>query len=129
MASGRTWIVVLDDSRARFFKREITGAMVEAAPDLTAFGAEDPARTPQSRRTERDRILREAIARTNAACERSECDRIVVIAPDRVLSAFRKHAPDKVRARLWRERASEVASPSADDIAQSVEAYFHRGVS
>lgn len=125
MASGRTWIVVLDDSRARFFKREISGALAEAAPDSRA--ADGHAQTPQSRRSERDRILREAIATANLACESNECERIVVIAPDRMLSAFRRQATDKVRARLWRERASEVASLSADDVAQSVEAYFRPG--
>jgi protein required for attachment to host cells len=127
MASGRTWIVVLDDSRARFFKREISGTILEAAPELKVADIGGYAQTPQSRRAARDGLLREALATTNLACERNECDRIVVIAPDRVLTAFRKLAPDKVRARLWRERAGEVAALSPDDIAQSVEVYFRVG--
>lgn len=117
--------MVLDESRARFFKREISGALAEAAPDL--IGADGHAQTMQSRRTERDRTLRGAIATANVACESNECERIVVIAPDRMLSAFRRQAPDKVRARLWRERASEAATLSVDDIALSVEAYFRPG--
>ena len=121
MASGRTWIVVLDDSRARFFRRELSGALVEAAQEKTA---DDRDHLAQSRRTARDGVLREAMAATEAACDRNECDRIVVVAPERLLGAFRRQASDRVRARLWRERASEVSAMSANEIAQSIDAYF-----
>ena len=121
MASGRTWIVVLDDSRAQFFRRETSGALVEAAPELSSGNGEQPA---QSRRTARDGILRDAMVATEAACDRNECDRIVVVGPERLLGAFRRQASDRVRVRLWRERAGEVSTLSADDIAQSIDAYF-----
>ena len=120
---------MLDDSRAQFFRREPSGTLTEAAPEVRALGGDGQSATRQSRRAERDRIVRDAVAVTKAACDRSECDQIVVIAPERMLGAFRKQAPDKVRARLWRERAGEVGAMSANDIAQSVEAYFREGPS
>lgn len=126
MVSGRTWIVVLDDSRARFFKREMSGALTEAAPPVTTAVAD---RSPEARRAQRDKILREALSTTDAACVRNECDRIVAIAPERMLSAFRKQATDTVRARLWRERASEAAMLTPDAIAQAVEVYFRSDAS
>ena len=113
--------MVLDDSRARFFRRELSGALVEAAQEKTA---DDRDHLAQSRRTARDGVLREAMAATEAACDRNECDRIVVVAPERLLGAFRRQASDRVRARLWRERASEVSAMSANEIAQSIDAYF-----
>lgn len=80
--------------------------------------------TAQLRRTERERVLQEALEVMDAACARNECERLVVVAPDRMLSAFRRRASDHVRARLWRECASEVTTLSVDDIAHAVDAYF-----
>ena len=76
---------------------------------------------------ERDKVLRAALETVDAACTHNECERLVVVAPGRVLTGFRKHASDKVRARLWRERASEVSALSTDDIAKSMEMYFTPG--
>jgi protein required for attachment to host cells len=124
MASGRTWIVVLDDSRARFFKREISGSLTESASEVNVGGSEGRAPATASRRAERDRLLHEALGTVEKACARNECERIVVIAPERMLSAFRKQASDNVRVRLWRERADEMTRLSAEDIGQSVDVYF-----
>src|ERR1041385_2825629 len=119
---GRTWIVVLDDSRARFYRRERSGTLVEAAPaidgDLRDGGDNSP------RREQREALLRKAVRTLDQACDGSACDRLLVIGPERVLSGFRKLASDKIRARLWRERASEAASLPPEAIVQTVEPYF-----
>jgi protein required for attachment to host cells len=125
---GRTWIVVLDDSRARFFRREQSGSLTQAAPDVIGSGGDDQPPTPESRKLARDKVLRATLETVDAACTHSECERIVVMAPERLLGVFRRNASDKVRVRLWRERASEVSALSTEDIAQSLEMYFRPGV-
>jgi hypothetical protein len=123
---GRTWIAVLGNPRVRFLRREPPGSWIEAAPDI-ALDADGGA-TPEGRRAAREMLLRSATAALDGACERNQCDRIVVVAPERLLRGFRKIATDRVRVRLWRERAGEVDSLSDAEIGTSVEAYFRSGV-
>ena len=116
---------MLDDSRARFFRREQSGGLVQAAADVAAGSSR--ASTPESRRQDRETVLRAAVETVDSACRHNECERLIVVAPERMLAGFRKYATDNVRARLWRERASEVSALSTDDIAKSLEMYFKPG--
>jgi hypothetical protein len=72
-------------------------------------------------------MLRQAMTTVDEACRRNQCDRIMVVAPERLLRSFRKLATDRVRVRLWRERAGEADLLSDAEIGTSVEAYFRPG--
>ncbi|MFL6691101.1 MAG: hypothetical protein ACJ8IR_13105 [Alphaproteobacteria bacterium] len=121
MATGKTWIVVLDDLRARFLRLDApprwTGGAPEIASDLNKA-------RPEERRIARAKLLQQAMAVVDGACDRNQCERIVVVAPERLLRSFRAVATDRVRVRLWRERAAETASLTDEEIVQSLEGYF-----
>jgi hypothetical protein len=122
IAIGRTWIVVLDDSGARFLRREPSGKWTQPAAEITSAAAD--AFTPEIRRAARQQFLQRVMAAADGACDRGECDRIVTMGPERLLRSFRKAATDRVRVRLWRERAGEVSSLTDEEIVKSVEQYF-----
>jgi hypothetical protein len=119
---GRTLIVVLDESRVRFFRRESSGKLADGLPQVAAgvTGAGGLA----DRKERQRRFLGEVMEALAAACNRSECDRLMVVGPDRMLSAFRKNAPDKVRARFWREAAMDVKNLGQDELEQRLAPHF-----
>ena len=99
-------IVVLDDSRARFLRREDSGRFAKAMPDVSAAERKD--NSASGDRTQRRReFLRAVMVVLDQACDRNQWDRLIAVGPERMLSAFRKAASDKVRVRLWREAATE----------------------
>ncbi|MBV9061563.1 MAG: host attachment protein [Alphaproteobacteria bacterium] len=120
---GRTWIVVLDEAGARFLRREPTGEWMPAA---TKIDVQSSAATPEERRQTREHLLRETMRTVDTACGTNQCDSLVVVAPERLLGRFRSTATDRVRTRLWRERAAEAGSLSDMEIGESVEAYFRQ---
>src|SRR6185295_11899236 len=105
----------------RFLRRGASGKWMPAAEAVAS--AEDLS-TAEARRKVRERLLQHAMTTVDKACAANQCDSIVVIAPERFLSRFRSMATDRVRVRLWRERAAETTSLSDEDIASSVESYF-----
>jgi hypothetical protein len=121
-AIGRTWIVVLDDSRARFLRHDESGKWTEAAKEIPSAAA--GAFSPEIRRAAREQFIRKVMTAVDGACDRNACDGIVTVGPERLLRTFRKAATDRVRVRLWRERAGEVSFMTDDEIAKSVEQYF-----
>jgi hypothetical protein len=121
MATGKTWIVVLDDSRARFLRLDAAAKWTHGAPEIASVLNEA---RPEDRRTARTKLLQETMVVVDGACERNQCDRIVVVAPERLLRSFRTVATDRVRVRLWRERAAETASLTDEEIVNSLEGYF-----
>jgi hypothetical protein len=122
IAIGRTWVVVLDDSGARFLRREPSGKWTQPAAEIASAAAD--AFTPETRRAARQQFLQRVMTAVDHACDRSECDRVVTMGPERLLRSFRKAATDRVRVRLWRERAGEVSSLTDEEIVKSVEQYF-----
>lgn len=122
MALGRTWIVLLDDSRARFFVREGSGRLTEAAPELKAVHAKGAG--PEARRKEHGRFILAVVGALDTACDRAACERIMLVGPERMLSTMRKAASDKIRARLWREMAAELTGNSEADLAQRLAPHF-----
>jgi hypothetical protein len=122
IAIGRTWIVVLDDSGARFLRREPSGKWTQPAAEIASAAAD--AFTPETRRAARQQFLQRVMTAVDHACDRSECDRVVTMGPERLLRSFRKAATDRVRVRLWRERAGEVSLLTDEEIVKSVEQYF-----
>jgi protein required for attachment to host cells len=125
-AFGRTWIVVLNDSRAQFYRREPSGSLVEEMPALTS-GLHDAATyNPVERRKERQAFLHAVMSTLDGTCDRNQCDRILVVAPERMLGAFRRTASDKVRARLWREMAAEIGDVSAGELEKRLAPHFNQ---
>lgn len=120
---GRTLIVVLDDSRARFYRRESSGQLANGMPEL-ASGIRAATDSPAERSEKRRQFLQAVMAALEDVCDRSECDRLMAVGPERMLSAFRKAASDKVRVRLWRETAMEVADATAPDLERRLAAHF-----
>lgn len=59
-----------------------------------------------------------------AACDRSECDRLMAVGPERMLGAFRKASPDKVRVRLWREAAMEAGDLERPELQSRLAPHF-----
>ncbi|HSC20020.1 MAG TPA: host attachment protein [Rhizomicrobium sp.] len=119
---GRTLIVVLDDSRARFYRREASGELADGLPEVTS--GIDAADAPAQRSAKRKDFLRTVMAALDEACDRSECDRLVAVGPERMLSAFRKASPDKVRVRLWREAAMEMDGLEKSELEQRLAPHF-----
>jgi Protein required for attachment to host cells len=128
-AFGRTWIVVLDDSGAQFYRREPSGYLVEEMPALASGLRNAATYKPDERRIERQAFLRAVMAALDGACDRNECDRILVVAPERMLGAFRRSASDKVRARLWREMAAELGDASGGELEKRLAPHFHQAAS
>jgi hypothetical protein len=124
-AYERTWIVVLDDSRVRFLRHEASGGWAQAAAEL-ATSLPGTAR-PEERRNARARLMQQAMGVVDDACDRNQCDRIVIIGQERLLRNFRAAATDWVRVRLWRERAADTGSLTDEEIVKSVEGYFRSG--
>lgn len=122
MTLGRTWIVVLDDSRARFFVREASGKLTEAAPELQAKVQVQT--NADARRKEREKFILGVVGTVDAACDGGACDRIMLVGPERMLSTMRKSATDKMRARLWREMAAEQTGSSEAELAQRLAPHF-----
>jgi protein required for attachment to host cells len=122
VAYERTFVVVIDDTRARFFERTPGGELVEALQNVplvvTSKGGAD------ARKQARMNFLQSTIGTLSAACNGAGFERLVVIAPERMLSLFRRQIPDTLRARLWRERANETAIVSKEDIARLIALYF-----
>jgi len=125
-AFGRTWIVMLDDSRAQFYRREPSGSLVEEMPALASGLRDAAAYKPDERRNERQAFLRAVMAALDGACDKNQCDRILVVAPERMLGAFRRAASDKVRARLWREMAVEMGNASAGELEKRLAPHFNQ---
>jgi hypothetical protein len=121
-AIGRTWIVVLDDSRARFLRRDGSGNWTAAVAEIPSAAA--GAFTPEIRRAAREQFIRKVISVVDKACGGNQCDSIVTIGPERLLRNFRNAATDRVRVRLWRERAADTSSMTDQEIAKLVERYF-----
>ena len=124
-AFGRTLIVVLEDSRARFLRREDAGQFAEAMPAVSVGPHSGNGGASAEDRTERRRkFLKAAMTALDEACDGSECDRLIAVGPERMLSAFRKAASDKVRVRLWREAAAEVSDLSDGELEQRLAPHF-----
>jgi len=124
MALGRTWIAVLDDSRARFFVRELSGRLSEAAPTLHVAPRTEMNRQPETRHNEREKFILGIVATLDSACDGGACDRIMLVGPERMLSTLRKSSTDKIRARLWREMAAEPADSSEAELAERLAPHF-----
>jgi hypothetical protein len=124
-AIGRTWIVALDDSRARFLRRDGSGEWTQAAAGIPS--AVESVFTLEIRRAAREQFMRKVIGLVDDACDRNECDSVISVGPERLLRSFRNAATDRVRVRLWRERASEVSFLTDEDVAKLVERYFRGG--
>jgi protein required for attachment to host cells len=114
-------IVVLDDSRARFFRRESSGKLVDGMGEVAAGAAGS---APAERAEERRQFFARVMSSLNDACDRSECDRLMTVGPERMLGAFRKAASDKVRVRLWREAAMDVHNATIADLEQRLAPHF-----
>jgi hypothetical protein len=124
MTLGRTWIVVLDDSRARFLTREASGTLTETAPELRLDPHAQANAGSDARRQQREKFIQGIVRTLDHACDGGACDRIMLIGPERMLSTMRKSASDKIRARLWREMAAEVDVSSESDLAGRLQPHF-----
>jgi len=113
---------VLDDSRARFLRRDGSGNWTEAAAEIPSAAA--GAFTPEIRRAAGEQFIRKVMNAVDKACGGNQCDSIVTVGPERLLRDFRNTATDGVRVRLWRERASATSSMTDKEIAKLVERYF-----
>jgi hypothetical protein len=121
---GRTLIVVLDDSRARFFRRESSGKLADGMPEVAAGLGTEGISTPATRGEGRRQFLHAVMTALEAACASSQCDRLMVVGPERMLTAFRKTAPDKVRVRFWREAAMEVKDIGEKELEKRLAPHF-----
>jgi hypothetical protein len=121
---GRTLIVVLDDSRARFLRREDSGKYAEAIPDVTDGAACEDGGPSADRSQRRRKFLYAVMTTLDRACDRSEFDHLIAVGPERMLSAFRKAASDKVRVRLWREAAAEVKELNDGEVEKRLAPHF-----
>jgi len=117
-------IVVLDDSRARFLRREDSGRFVEAIPDVSAGFDRANGDGSVDRMQWRAKFLRAVMTTLDRACDGSECDRLIAVGSERMLSAFRKAASDKVRVRLWREAAAEVKDLNDGELGERLAPHF-----
>jgi hypothetical protein len=124
MALARTWIVVLEDSRARFFVRELSGRLTPAAAEQSLHSRAAASATPDARRKQRETFVRNVVDTLDDACDSGACDQIMLVGPERMLSTMRKSATDKIRARLWREMAAELNGGSERDLAQRLAPHF-----
>jgi protein required for attachment to host cells len=122
-AFGRTLIVVLDESRARFFRRESSGRFSDGMPEVTS-GPHGSSNSHQQRAEQRTRYLQAVMSGVERACDRSECDHLVVVGPERMLGAFRRAATEKVRVRLWREAAMNVKDVTASELEKRLAGHF-----
>ncbi|HEX3942563.1 MAG TPA: hypothetical protein VHW69_00605 [Rhizomicrobium sp.] len=113
---------MLDDSGARFLRREPSGKWTQPVAEIASAAAD--AFTPEIRRAARGQFIQRVMTVVDSACDHSECDRIVTVGPERLLSSFRHAATDRVRVRLWRERAGDVSILTDKEIVTSVEQYF-----
>ena len=118
----RTFVVVIDDAHARFFRRSNSGELAESLPGIAL--ATGPRATPEANRQARLRFLNSVIDALGQACDTAQFERLVVVAPERMLRLFRNKASDKIRARQWRESAHETGGTTADDIKMLIEPYF-----
>lgn len=117
--------MVLDDSRARFLRRENAGRFADVMPAVSAGPHSGNGAASAENRTERRRkFLQAAMVALDEACDGSECDRLIAVGPERMLSAFRKAASDKVRVRLWREAAAEVANLNDGELEKRLAPHF-----
>jgi NAD(P)H-flavin reductase len=116
-------IVVLNDSRARFLKREDSGKYAEALPDVSD-GADREDGGSADRTERRRKFLHAVVATLDQACDRNEYDRLIAVGPERMLSAFRKAASDKVRVRLWREAAADVKHLNDGELEKRLAPHF-----
>jgi len=114
--------VVLDDSRERFYRRETSGKLADGMPEITS--GIDAASGPAQRSAARRHFMQAVMSTLEDACDRSECDRMMAIGPERLLSAFRKASPDKVRVRLWREAAMDVADLGRPELEARLAPHF-----
>jgi protein required for attachment to host cells len=121
---GRTMIVVLDDSRARFLRREDAGRFAEAMADVSAGSDRKGDGASADRMHRRREFLQSVMAKLDEACDGSACDRIIAVGPERMLSAFRKAASDKVRVRLWRETAAELNDLNDSELEKRLAPHF-----
>jgi hypothetical protein len=118
-------IVVLGDSRARFLRRESAGQFAEVMPAVSAGERSGNGGGSAEDRTEqRRKFLQAAMAALDGACDGSECDRLIAVGPERMLSAFRKAASAKVRVRLWREAAAEAANLNDGELEKRLAPHF-----
>jgi len=122
--SGRTLIVVLEDSRARFLRREESGQFAEAAPDLSNGHDRNGDGASADRTQRRREFLQALMAALDDVCDRHQCERIIAVGPERMLSAFRKAASDKVRVRLWREAATELNGLNDGELEKRLAPHF-----
>src|SRR6185437_1305582 len=77
---GRTLIVVLEDSRARFFRLENSGRLADGLPDI-ASGIDGSTGLPAERTEKRKRYLTAVMTAVEQACEGNECDRLMAVGP------------------------------------------------
>jgi len=122
VAYERTFVVVIDDAHARFFRRNESGELAESLPEIAL--AIQPGATPEANRQARSRFLDSVIDALGHACDTAQFERLVVLAPERMLRLFHSKASDKIRARLWRERAHEDGKASLTEIKILIEPYF-----
>lgn len=123
-AYERTFVLVIDEERARFYARNDSGSLRESLQAIPL--ALPPHASAEIRRHARLKFLQSVATALSGAADRAEFERLIAIAPERTLMLFRKHAPDKVRARLWRERANELVIESDEQIAKWIAPYFRR---
>ena len=116
-------IVVLEDSRARFFRLENSGRLADGLPDI-ASGIDGSTGLPAERTEKRKRYLTAVMTAVEQACEGNECDRLMAVGPERMLSAFRRAASDKVKVRLWREAAMNVRDATAAELEARLAPHF-----
>jgi hypothetical protein len=117
-------IVVLDDSRARFLRREDSGRFAEAMPDISDGADRENDGAIADRPQRRRKFLQAVMTALDGCCDRSECDRLIAVGPERMLSAFRKAASDRVRVRLWRESAAEVKDLNDGELDERLAPHF-----
>jgi hypothetical protein len=119
-----TLIVVVDDSRARFLRREDSGRFAEAMPDVNHGPDRENGGASADRAQRRRKFLQSVMTTLDRACDRSECDRLIAVGPERMLSAFRNAASDKVRVRQWRESAEEVKALNESELDRRLAPHF-----
>ncbi len=133
-----TWIVVTDGEKALFFRNrgdaaypdfEVIGKAIEVNPASREQGTDRPGRYKDGpnahhsglaetdwHRLEKDRFAREMAERLYKSAHRGEYERLVLVAPPRVLGEMRKELHKEVESRLVGEVPKELTNHTVVEI-------------
>lgn len=143
--TGRTWVVVADGRRARFFEEPARGVPLRELEDLAmaqdeqvevairdrparSFDRVGPGRhamtsTEAPRDLEKERFLGRVAERIDAAVQRGAFEHLSLIAPPRALGRLRESLTETARRRITIVESKDRVTEDAADIAAVLRAH------